>query len=93
MDNIPQGLPTRETVIRDATAYVNQYFNGDWTGAFNRYAIHGQINRDGLMDFLREAGIGSPFTRGPVAGAIMQEIDKDSDGWITLQEFESIRQA
>lgn len=86
-------LPSRDSVIADVTALVANRFNRDWTAAYNHYARNGRVGKTELMVILKDADAVGSILRGTVADSILEEVDADNDGYITLAEFESIHTA
>src|SRR4051812_20912893 len=65
-------------------------FGGDYHRAFEHYdqkKKDGRINKDELMELLKDAGIGNFITRGVWADGIIGELDTDGDGAISGPEF------
>src|SRR5207249_1924275 len=60
-------------------------FGGDFPKAFGHYDgdKNGKINRDELMQLLKDAGIGNWLTRGQWANGILAALDHDHDGEIS----------
>ena len=80
----------RELVEKVAKLVANN-FGGSWKHAFGFYAsaAAGMDSTD-IVRVLSDAGIGNVFTRGKWADAIMAEIDRDRDGFISEAEFQAM---
>jgi Ca2+-binding EF-hand superfamily protein len=75
------------------TALVGSRFGGDYHRAFAHYDDRrkdGTINKDELLELLKDAGIGNWLTRGGWADGIIAELDTDHDGVISVAEFEAV---
>lgn len=69
---------------------VEDKFGGDLLKAFGHYDENtdGKIDRDELIELLKDAGIGNWLTRGQWADGILAELDTDNDGAISAAELE-----
>lgn len=85
-------IPTRDSVIADVTALVANDFGGSWSSAFHHYAVNDRVGKPQLSQILKDANAVGSILRGTVADSILEEVDADKDGYITLSEFESIHQ-
>lgn len=76
------------------TTLIDTKYGGDWTKAFNHYAglsgSSGLVEREDLLQLLKDAQIGSWLTRGAWADGIVEELDTNADAAISWSEFESV---
>ena len=70
-------------------------FNGNYKRAFDYYSTKrsnsGTIDREELVDLLKDALIGNFVTRGIWADGVMEKLDKNRDGFISFSELESLK--
>ena len=74
------------------TGLVAGQFGGDYHRAFVHYdqTKDGKINKDELVELLKDAGVGNWLTRGAWADGIIAELDTDQDGTISGAEFAAV---
>ncbi len=67
-------------------------FGGDYHRSFDHYDNNkdGKINKEELVELLKDAGIGNWLTRGTWADGIIAELDTDKDGVISAAEFDAV---
>lgn len=86
----------KKELVTKVAALVAAKFNNSYQAAFDYYdgllekARDGKVNQDSLIRLLKDADVGSGFTRSLWAKAIIAELDKDHDGAISLEEFHSV---
>lgn len=81
----------REELKTKIGDFVSYHFHGDYAKAFAKYAnSRGNVGHADLLSLLGDADVGSWLTRGAWAKGIIAELDKDSDGEISLAEFEGV---
>jgi Ca2+-binding EF-hand superfamily protein len=67
---------------------VRRRFDGDGAAAFDHYADPGgNLDHEGLVAMLKDAGIGNRITRGAWADGIIMHLDTDRDDGISSSEF------
>lgn len=72
------------------SALVRTKFGGDYLIAFRHYANgDGNVGKSGVKVLLKDAGIGSIWTRWAWVAGIMKELDANGDGDISWPEFTS----
>jgi hypothetical protein len=89
---------SNEKAIKELTekiqAVVTSKFGGDWYRAYTDYAARNgaaeRVEREDLIVLLEDAKVGNGFTRGAWADGIMKELDKNKDGGISWEEFNTI---
>jgi len=75
------------------SALVRSKFAGDYSAAFRHYADrNGKVGKNGVKALLKDAGIGSIWTRWAWAAGIMMELDADKDGLISWPEFAAVNE-
>jgi hypothetical protein len=80
-----QELTTQLTALVNAPPY-----NGDYSAAFAHYAgPDGLIDSAGLTQLLTDANIGNRFTRHFWASGIMEALDTNKDGRLSLAEIQA----
>jgi Ca2+-binding EF-hand superfamily protein len=85
----------KQELVRKVSDLVMRKHGGDYRQAFDHYAAKrsgssGAVDRQELIDLLKDADIGNRVTHGMWADGIMKELDTDKDGKISWREFESI---
>jgi Ca2+-binding EF-hand superfamily protein len=83
---------TRETIVRQVQAFVQDKYRSDWRKAFD-YADknkNGVLTRDEVSGFLAQAGCGSKLTRWAIALQVIEAMDADGDDAISWDEFQSL---
>jgi len=86
----------KKELVTKVAALVTAKFNNSYQAAFDYYdgllekTRDGKVNQDSLIRLLKDADVGSGFTRSLWAKAIIAELDKDHDGSISLNEFHSV---
>lgn len=85
-------LPNRESVIAAVTDLVQREHHGDWDAAFAAADANADDKLDDmeLSDVLKRAGFKTSLIRWPIVRAILDEVDKDGDGMVTLAEFMAV---
>lgn len=80
-------------LIEKTKALVRVKFGGDYRKAFNYYAGKDDlISRSELIDFLKDADVGTWVTRGIWADEILNRIDKDKSGQLSWDEMLALRE-
>jgi Ca2+-binding EF-hand superfamily protein len=71
---------------------VRTRFGGSYQVAFARYDRNqcGQIDREGLVTLLADAGVGGHWTRPDWAAAVFAEVERDGEGLISWPEFATV---
>jgi Ca2+-binding EF-hand superfamily protein len=81
-------------LVRKVGDLVNRRFGGDYRAAFQSYSrkrtSDATVDKDELKDLLADASVGNGMTRGLWADGIVRELDRDGDGRIGWEEFESV---
>ncbi len=79
---------TKEVVAR-VKALVATKFNGDYMGAFNHYDLDksGKLGPKDLWGLLEDAGVGNFATRKFWIDGIIDRLDKNKDGAISIPEL------
>ncbi|HEV3438320.1 MAG TPA: EF-hand domain-containing protein [Gemmata sp.] len=78
----------KQELMEKVSSLVGTKFGGDYSIAFQHYADgNGKVGKDGVKALLKDAGIGSVWTRWAWAGALITELDGDGDGVISWLEF------
>ena len=76
---------------------VREKFGGNYRKAFQHYAglkkKDGKVDAKELYQLLEDADVGNWATRGKWVSGVMEKLDKDKDGSISLQEFEAVMKA
>lgn len=87
-------LLNRQSVISAVTELVNREHNGNWEFAFVAadQDRDDRINDLELSDVLKRAGYKTSLIRWPIVRAILDEVDTDKDGSISLAEFKAVFQ-
>jgi Ca2+-binding EF-hand superfamily protein len=69
---------------------VESRFGGDYRKAFECYDRNsdGGIDRDEVMNVLRQAGVGSGLTRGAWADGALDRLDTNHNGRVEWREFQ-----
>ena len=82
----------RQEIDDKVTALVRTRFGGDYRAAFAHYDAdgNGAIDKDELKALLKDAGIGSGLTRWAWAKGIMGEVDTNTDGNMSWDEFAAV---
>jgi hypothetical protein len=76
--------------LRDGVStLVGTRFGGNYRVAFAHYDRNwrGQIDWEGLMTLLVDAGVGGRWTRPGWAGAVFAETERNGQGFISWPEF------
>ena len=79
--------------LRDKVgALVRTRFGGSYQVAFAHYDRNqrGQIDREGLVTLLADAGVGGRWTRPGWAAAVFAEVKRDGEGLISWPEFATV---
>ena len=79
--------------LRDGvSALVGTRFGGSYRAAFAHYDRNrgGQIDREGLITLLVDAGVGGRWTRPGWAAAVFAEAERDGEGLISWPEFAAV---
>ena len=79
--------------LRDGvSALVGTRFGGIYQVAFAHYDRNrgGQIDREGLVTLLADAGVGGRWTRPGWAAAVFAEAERDREGLISWPEFAAL---
>jgi hypothetical protein len=81
----------RQELSEKVSALVKTEFGGDYSMAFRHYANgDGNVGKIGVRALLKDAGIGSIFTRWAWVVGIMKELDTNGDGGISWPEFAAV---
>ena len=85
------GSEAQQNELREKVAkLVESEFGGDYHRAFDHYdndKKDGKINRDELINLLKDARVGNWLTRGTWADGIVSALDADEDGRVSEAEF------
>jgi hypothetical protein len=79
--------------LRDGvSALIGTRFGGSYQVAFAHYDRNGggQIDREGLVTLLADAGVGGRWTRPGWAAAVFAEAERDGEGLISWPEFATL---
>jgi hypothetical protein len=73
-------------------ALVQNKFGGDYRKAFDHYDEDkdGGVNKDEIVQLLKDAGVGNGLTRGAWAKGILKKVDQGKDGKIQWAEFDVV---
>lgn len=76
-------------VIQKVQALVAKAFGGDYAAAFKHYDMDGnsKLGPKDLWVLLADAGVGNVLTRKSWVNGIIQQLDKDGDGAISIPEL------
>lgn len=84
-------MPTpREEVIAKVSRLCRDSCRGDWAALFRKYDgdSDGIVQARELRGLLEDAGVGSFITRSRWVSGVMQELDRNEDGGISLVELQ-----
>jgi hypothetical protein len=78
----------KQELTKKVSTLVGTEFGGDYSLAFQHYGdINGKVGKDGVKALLKDAGIGSVWTRWAWAGALIAELDGDGEVTISLKDL------
>lgn len=84
-------MTDREEIVAKLTAYVSARYGGRWESAWADYCDpDGEVGLPGVTLLMKDAGIGSGWTRGMIAREVMRVMDGNKNGKISLDEFRAI---
>jgi hypothetical protein len=79
-----------QEMIDRVKALVDTRYSGDWKAAFAAYAgQEDKLTEDGVKSLLKDAGVGTFVTRGVYAKAVVDALDQDKDGAVSVEELEA----
>lgn len=83
-------MTDREELIAKVAARVAAAYSGSYRACFDDYDADddGRISFEELNTLLKDCRVGNWITRGTWAKAVVGELDGDSDGLISWDEFE-----
>ncbi len=88
------GEKEKAELVRKVSGLVSRKFGGSYRAAFDHYARKRSsdpvVDKDELIDLLRDADVGNGMTRGFWADGIIREVDADHDGKVAWSEFERV---
>ncbi len=84
----------KRELVRKVSDLVDRRYHGSYEDAFRFYArkgsSDGKVDSTELTQLLADASVGNMFTRSAWVSGIMGSMDKDGDGKISWNEFESV---
>lgn len=84
----------KRELVRKVSDLVDRRFGGSYEAAFQSYSRKNgndsKVDSGELSELLSDASVGNMITRGAWVSGIMREMDKDGDGKISWNEFESV---
>jgi hypothetical protein len=84
-------LPTQAAVVSAIKKLVDTKYGGDYKAAFDHYAKNGAVDKDGVVQLVKDAGYGGMLDpTSAIASAIMKAVDANGDGKISWEEFNAV---
>jgi Ca2+-binding EF-hand superfamily protein len=85
-------MPPEQEIRQKLRAMLDTNYAGNVAAMFSAYDHNqdGRIDHGDLMDLLLDAGIGGMLSRSIIADQIIQRVDTDHDGCISLTELQGV---